>query len=323
MHVLRFASPMRYRWTTLNPGVLRQAKEIARFDVLHIFGYRDSIGPFAALGALRVGTPYVLETLGMVAPRIRSLLLKGAFDASVGRSLCERAFKLIATSALERNELVDAGIDVSRVIVRPNGVQPILVRPDFDIRETLQIPASDSVILAFGRVSRTKGLPLLVEAVKRVSGAWLVVAGPDDGDGAEEELASAVESAGISPRYRRVGLVASGDRGNFLRSATVVAMPSLTESFGNVALEAAALGTPVVLTDRCGVASWLGSAAAIVVPPEAVPLGNAIELLLDQPSMRAEMGEAGRILAAQFSWEHIAELQERIYEEALAGLPLP
>ena len=95
-------------------------------------------------------------------------------------------------------------------------------------------------------------------------------------------------------------------------------LPSRNESFGMVAAEAAAAGTAVVVTDRCGVAALLGERAAVIVPPEAERLREAIVRLLADPALRARLGAAGRDVAREFSWESVVAEQEQLYRLALA-----
>ncbi len=84
-----------------------------------------------------------------------------------------------------------------------------------------------------------------------------------------------------------------------------------------VAAEAAAAGTPVVLTDRCGVAALLGERAAVIVPPEVEPLREAIVRVLADPDLRARLGAGGREVAGEVSWESVVAEQERLYLQAI------
>jgi glycosyltransferase involved in cell wall biosynthesis len=100
--------------------------------------------------------------------------------------------------------------------------------------------------------------------------------------------------------------------------ADVFVLPSEGESFGLVAAEAAAAGTPVVVTDRCGVAEFLGEGGALVVPYERSALASAIRRALDDDDLRARLRTGGRAAAARWSTEAVVARQEEIYRLALA-----
>jgi glycosyltransferase involved in cell wall biosynthesis len=151
-----------------------------------------------------------------------------------------------------------------------------------------------------------------VEAVAQVEGAHLAIVGPDDGHGLPADLLRLRERLGAAERVHLVG--AAADALSLYGDADVFALASAHENFGMVAAEAAAAGTAVVVTDRCGVADLLRDRGAVVVPFGAQPLRAALERLLADPAARAALGSAGRETAASLSWSHVARLQAEIYE---------
>jgi glycosyltransferase involved in cell wall biosynthesis len=98
----------------------------------------------------------------------------------------------------------------------------------------------------------------------------------------------------------------------------VFVLPSEGESFGLVAAEAAAAGTPVVVTDRCGVAEFLGENGALVVPFERIALAAAIRRALDDGELRRRLRAGGRAAAERWSPDAVVARQEEIYRRALA-----
>ena len=95
-------------------------------------------------------------------------------------------------------------------------------------------------------------------------------------------------------------------------------LPSRNESFGMVAAEAAAAGTPVVLTDRCGVAELLGDGGALVVPCDADRIRDAVARVLAEPDLARRLAEGGLGVAARTTWDDVAARQEELYRLALA-----
>lgn len=319
-HVL--AVRWRFHGTPLPRG-LRQVHEAARWaDVVHVIGYRDPVGTVAAFGARRAGVPYVLEPAGMHRRRLRSTALKAAFDVTLGRMVTNGAAGVVATSDLERDELRADGIPDRRIVVRANGIDAELLAPapaGPALRARYGIPADAEVVLALGRIARKKNLPALARAVAGLAGAHLLVAGPDDRDTTLAEL----RRIGAAPSLRgRLHLEPAGlwgeDRRMAMADADLCVLWSASENFGTVPLEAAACGVPVVVSEQCGVAQWLGEGAAIVPLDGDATLREALRALLADGERRRRMGEAGRAAARTLTWDVLAAQQERIYAEVRA-----
>jgi len=103
------------------------------------------------------------------------------------------------------------------------------------------------------------------------------------------------------------------------RAADVFVLPSEGESFGMVAAEAAAVGTPVVVTDRCGVATFFDEGEAIVVPYERRALIDAIRGVLVDAALRTGLARGGVEAARRMSWDHVVDVQEAIYRDVAAS----
>jgi glycosyltransferase involved in cell wall biosynthesis len=100
------------------------------------------------------------------------------------------------------------------------------------------------------------------------------------------------------------------------RDADVFVLPSQNENFGNTAAEAAACGTPVIVTDRCGVAPFVGQAGE-VIPYDLAALENSLATLLQDPMLR-ENHEAGcRKFVTSLSWEGPLDQTEQMYRQCL------
>ncbi len=98
--------------------------------------------------------------------------------------------------------------------------------------------------------------------------------------------------------------------------ADVFVLASAGESFGMVAAEAAAAGTPVIVSDRCGIASFFEDGEAIVVPYEQDAVVDAVRRVLSDPELRARLARGGVAAARRTSWDHVTTVQEEIYAEA-------
>jgi glycosyltransferase involved in cell wall biosynthesis len=309
-------TPFRFRWFGVTPSLGRELDRLPRPEVVHVFGFRDYVSTVTARWCRRQGVPYVFEPLGMFRPKLRKVALKQALDPTLYRAVPRGAELAVAASELERQELA-AVMPPERIAVRPNGFPDPYDPPPRPgpLRARLGLYAGEPLVLSVGRVARGKGLEHLVEAVARLDGIHLAVAGPDDGHGLLPELLRRRDGLGAQERIHLLGSV--DDPFDLYGDADVLALPSAHENFGMVAAEAAAAGTPSVVSDRCGVAQLLRDRGALVVPYGEAPLQDALARLLADETLRASLGRGGRAVARELSWENVARLQAEIYERVV------
>jgi glycosyltransferase involved in cell wall biosynthesis len=317
VRVTYLATPLRYRWMGIAPTApLRLAR--TRPDVVHVFGYRDPVTTLAAAWAKATRVPYVFEPLDMYVRRFRSLGLKLVFDRVAGERVAHGAALVVANSAFEARQLVDAGLPADRIETRPNGFPPPREAPPTgELRRRLGLAGDTPLVLNVGRVSFKKGLDLLLRAAAGLPEAHIAVLGPDDGDGTMERLQRLRDELALRERVHFLGPSDAQGPGDAYADADVFVLPSRNESFGLVAAEAAAAGTAVVLTDRCGVAELLGGRAALVTACDAGALRDAIGRVLADAELRASLAAGGREVARETTWDAVAERQEALYERAL------
>jgi glycosyltransferase involved in cell wall biosynthesis len=317
VRVTYLATPLRYRWMGVTPTVpIRLAR--LHPDVVHVFGYRDVVTTVTAGWARATRLPYVFEPLDMFVPRYRNVLIKRAFDRVIGSPVARGARVVIANSGLEAAELEASGLPAARIATRANGFpEPRRGPPTGALRARLGLDTKTPLILSVGRISFKKGLDLLLQATTRLPGAHVAILGPDDGDGTLTRLLALRDDLGISDRVHFLGPSDEDGPGDAYADADIFVLPSRNESFGMVAAEAAAAGTAVVVTDRCGVAELLDKRGALVTECDAGAIGAAIERLLGDADLRAELGRGGRDVARETTWDAVAERQEALYGLAL------
>jgi glycosyltransferase involved in cell wall biosynthesis len=308
------ATPLRYRWMGITPTLPATLARLGRPDVAHIFGFRDVVGTLTAEWCRARRIPYVFEPLGMFAPRVRKIRFKQVFDRTAARGVVRGAVVVVATSEVEREAMVAAGAPRSKVEIRGNGFPPPALLPTGLLRRELGLH-SEPIVLYVGRIAAGKGVGLLLDSVRALPYAHLVLIGPDDGHGvidavqrAERDAATAGRIHVLGPRTRPLDLYGDAD---------VFVLPSEGESFGMVAAEAAAAGTPVVVTDRCGVAEFLGTGALVVPARDGAALTRAIERVLRDTDLRDQLRADGLEAAARYSWPRMVERQEELYRLAM------
>jgi len=255
--------------------------------------------------------------------------LKQVYDSFWGYKLLRDASKVIAITKTEVKQYKSMGISEDKIGIVPNGIdlsefENLPGKGEF--RRQYGINGNQKIILYLGRIHRIKSPDLLAEAFtclsKDFSDAKLAIVGPDDGYlpflkelVADLEIADKVLFAG--PLYGQEKLKAYVD-------ADVYVLPSFYEIFGITVLEALACGTPVIVTDRCGIADAIDGQAGLVVPYNKEQLQHALLRMLGDDRMRLEFSEKGKLLVRQkFNWEKIAGQVEIVYLGCLSSMIEP
>jgi len=182
-------------------------------------------------------------------------------------------------------------------------------------------PPAHGCIVCVGRLEVQKGFDLAIAALARLRSSHpalrLVIAGDGPVRPALEQQARAL---GVGGAVDFLGWVPPGEVHQLLRSASVVVMPSRDhELFGLVALQAAQVGRPVVASSLGGLREVVvdGATGVLVQPENEDALTSAVEGLLDDPGLAADMGRAARRRAtAQFGWDRFVEAYEDVYRGA-------
>ena len=315
-----------YRNLSVNPRVLDFLRQIQEYDVVHIYGLYDLLGPAVTFFCRRNHIPYVLEPMGMFRPIIRSLMLKKLYHFALGKRLMGWAQFLIATSEQEKNEIAEGGIDPQRIVVRRNGVDaPPTIPVSGAFREKFGIPFDARVVLYLGRLEAKKSPELLLAAFagwhkksERNLNAFLVIAGPEHERGYIGRLISLAASLNISERVRFCGPLYDNAKWSAYQDADIFVLPSQNENFGNSAAEAIACGTPVIVTDRCGIAPYVTGKTGLAVTHDEQALVWALDEILDKPELAARFRLACPAVARELSWDEPVCEMVRIYERALS-----
>ena len=242
-------------------------------------------------------------------------LVAGA-DRLVTGSVAE-ARDLMRLYAAARNQICVAQPGVDLRVLSPHRTAELRSRLGLDARR---------VLLFAGRLEPLKGADTLLGAVARLcdeprfDDVVTLVVGEDSGDGAaaggeRRRLEAVAGTHGLTSRVRFLGAVEHEDLTDYYDLADVFVMPSRTETFGLVALEAQAVGTPVVASAVGGLTEIIddGVTGILVAARQPEAFAGAIGSLLDDPQLRERMGDAARHRAATFTWERASERLAAIY----------
>ncbi len=234
------------------------------------------------------------------------------------RAICEGeimrfADRVVAATTLEREQMQQLyGADPTNIVIVPPGVDLDLFRPVpcEDARASLGLPPDQHMILFVGRIQPIKGIDNLILAMaqvierrpalrSKVSLSIIGGAGDPATDSELLRLQALRESLGIGDLVTFLGSRDQDTLVNYYNAASVVVVPSYYESFGMVALEAMACGTPVIASDVGGLSLNIadGYNGYLVPQGDVDEMAYKLGLLLDHPELRG-VGPAGRAVGA-------------------------
>jgi D-inositol-3-phosphate glycosyltransferase len=307
------------------------AGEGVPYDVLHSHYWLSGVAG-AALRR-RWGVPHIsmFHTLGEVKSRSRMTELEPAARIDAERTIAHEADRIVVASRDEQELLVrHYGASVDRIAVVPCGVNLDLFQPveKEDARRELGLHDDDRILLFVGRIEPLKGVDILLGAAAQVAAepdCFVLIIGGDSAEqhGEMAHLRLLASELGISERVSFLGAVDHEKLPLFYSAADVCVMPSFYESFGLVALESMACGTPVVASRVGGLTATVRDGeTGYLIPwrcPE--PFAERIELLLGNEQLRRAFGSAAREDVERFRWANVADAVLGLYAELLDGAP--
>ncbi len=241
------------------------------------------------------------------------------------RELASDCHKIIAATEREKEELSRCyGASPQRISVVPCGVNLDLFRSVN--RETARQHLGfngGKIVLFVGRVEPLKGIDRLLMAMPILDTGrdlrLVVVGGDDDSQPEKERLQSLARNLNIQDTVTFVGPVRQEDLPLYYSAADVCVIPSYYESFGLVALESLACGTPVVATRVGGMESVVrqGQNGYLVKDNAPIRLADSIAALLSKPGAPADSADSIRASVGRFSWSNVAEAMAGEYTAVL------
>lgn len=320
------------------------AREVLRAEARHDQGWYDVIhshywlsGQVGALVRDRWGVP-LAHSMHTMAKVKNELLAEGDTPEPEIRvigeqQVVEAADMLIANTDIEAKQLINLyDADAGRVEVVHPGVDLAVFRPITTARARLGLP-QDAVVLMFaGRLQPLKAPDVLLRAVALLlerdpalrSRLVVPVVGGPSGSGLEhpESVAQLADALGIADVVRFVPPVAQSELADWYAAATLVCVPSYNESFGLVAVEAQATGTPVVAAAVGGLTTVVrdGSSGFLVEGHDPADYAAVMARIVDKPQLRAELSRGAVAQAAEFTWDVTAERTVEVYRQAAQAM---
>ncbi len=316
-------------------GILEFARnKNITYDLIHSHYWLSGIAAKELKAIWNIPVIHMFHTLGAMKQRVARQPdeVEGEYRIKGEKEVIQTADRIVAATLAELAQLQWLyQADVSKIVVIPPGVDlsrfyPI---PPDEAKEFIGVRPCEQVVLYVGRIEPLKGIDVLIEAIaimrqKGVRVCLSVIGGePLSEPGLLNHEMARLQA--LREQYGLQDMVAFlGKRGQdtlpyYYSAAEAVVVPSHYESFGMVALEAMACGTPVVASQVGGLAFLVQNGVTGFTVPVDDPQALADRLIeiTQDPSLRKRMGEAAAEFARNYSWEKIAAQILKLYEETI------
>jgi len=291
-----------------------------RYDLLYSHYWLSGAVACTLRGRWHLPWAHTAHTLAVVKNRclapgdVPEPALREQLEGEIARS----ADLLVVSTEAEGEELRRAyAVRRDRIQVAPPGVDLDAFGSVKRFTERTARPADDGrTVLFVGRLERLKGADVALRAFATAAAGHpdvrFLVLGGDSRTGGESErqrLAELARELGIEARVSFLGSIPQRELPGYYLAADALLMPSYSESFGLVGLEAQACGCPVIAADVAGLASVVrdGATGFLVAGHDPADYADRLRRLLDDPALARELGRRGRQLAQGFSWERTGD----------------
>ena len=291
-------------------------EEGLEYDVVHSHYWLSAWVGRELSQAINVPHVVTFHTLSLIKMQSRAGEIEQTERPVVEAEVMATADRIIAFSPHERDAMARLyGADARKVSLVPCGVDLEVFRPldQKSVRSRLGLNG-EKILLYVGRVEPIKGLDLLVETAAQMDsteGVRMMVVGADvNGDREMHRVKQLAKERDLEDKIDFVGQVDHDDLPLYYNAADVCVVPSYYESFGLVALESMACGTPVVATRVGGLSTIIHHGRTGYLKswrcPEA--FANSVEMIISSDGLQQSMGEAARKRAEGMGWDNVASL---------------
>lgn len=291
-------------------------------DVLHSHYWLSGWAGALLQDALSVPLAISFHTLGRVKEAARS---PGEPRESLVRIAAEtevvaRAGCMVASTPAEAADLIEHyQANPERICVSPPGVDHVIFKPGDKARARHRLGLEPGPLVAFvGRIQPLKGVDVAIKAIARLDGVRLLVVGGPSGVMGESELGrlQAMAAALAPGRVTFLPPRPHADIACVYVAADAVIVPSRSESFGLVAVEAQACGTPVVASRVGGLAYSVedGQSGYLIAGHDPADYARALAAILDDPTNAGRLAAGAAEHASRFSWDATADRLVELYQ---------
>lgn len=305
-----------------------QQSEGITYDLIHShYWFSSRIG---LILSKKWTVPHVttFHTLAKTKLMARAGEQESQIRSDVEKRVMDEADAIIVSTEQEMDDIVRLyKTPPYKIQIIPAGVNLELFHPQDKIKAKQMLGlAEKKVILYVGRIEPLKGIDILINAFAQLEcssdSRLLIVGGNLKRDREMERLKALTVQLSIEDSVTFTGAVKQTELPNYYSAADVFVLPSYSESFGLVALEAMACGTPVVVSRVGGLKTFVKEGkTGYLIPwrcPE--PFAQRLEMLLAHPALRESMGRAARATAQQMSWSGVADRMLDFYSCLIDGM---
>lgn len=311
-----------------------------RYDLVHCHYWMSGVAGIVLKQQWQVPMLQMFHTLGLMKQRIGQTPEEREGEERVEgeKIVMDAADRIIAATEAERSQLeLLYGVNHQKVSIIPPGVDthhfyPI---PSDEAKEAIGINPKDRMALFVGRIEPLKGVDTLIRAMAIVKKTckqfvcphYLVIIGgdpeghPERETGEMQRLQELCKSLGLDEMVIFLGKRGQDTLPYYYSAAEVVIMPSHYESFGIVALEAMACGTPVIASRVGGLAYLIkeGKTGYFVPSQDPEALAAKLRLLFVDHALRDRLGAQAVVHAQQFRWEEITDEIANVYRQMISN----
>ncbi len=321
-------------------GILQFAREKdVLYDLVHSHYWMSGMAALELKQAWNIPVVQMFHTLVLMKNRVARdpSQLEGPYREEGERKVMQQADRIIAATPAELAQLQFLyKLDKRKVSIIPPGVDTAHFYPIAaeEAKEFIGIPPHDRMILFVGRIEPLKGLETLIRAIAALRPTGLLTDCPHylaviggEPDASQEEMSAEmtrlqdlVKTLGLNDLVLFLGKRSQDTLPYYYSAADVLVMPSHYESFGMVALEAMACGTPVIATQVGGLAFLVkdGETGFVVPDDDPIAMGERLAQLICQDDLRCRLGDQAHAYAQQYAWETITRQIIALYRELVA-----
>lgn len=287
-----------------------------KYDSSHSF-FTVPCGFISFLLKIKFKIPYIVSLRGSDVPGYSERFAFLYFFIKPLVSLIWKKSSAVISNSQGLKELALRTNSKQEIGVIPNGIDiNQFIKPES--YKVIRFNDEKFKILCVTRITPRKGVRYLMEAFKKLSQESDNISLQIIGDGDEKnDLEKLAKELGIENRVEFTGLVPHEKLPPYFEQADVFVLPSLNEGMSNSMLEALASGLPLIATDTGGTRELIeeGKNGFVVKMKDAGDLADKIKLLMNDPDLRKQMGEASRKKAEMMSWEKVAKEYMKVYCE--------
>lgn len=328
---------------TFTESIRRFAEEKnIQYDVIHSHYWMSGIAALELQQAWNAPIVQMFHTLGHMKNRVAltPAEMEGSYRVEGEQTVIRGAQRIIAATLAEKAQLEFLyQADKRKITIIPPGVDtsrfyPI---PCEEARDVIGIPCGDNMILYVGRIEPLKGIDTLIQALAAMRSDprlipiphYLTIIGgdpdvtPQNMSAEMAHLRTLCKDLGLNDMVLFIGKRSQDTLPYYYSAAEIVVVPSHYESFGMVALEAMACGTPVVASQVGGLGFLVQNGVTGYSIPDRDPgaLAERLTQLICDPELRAQLGAQAKDYAQAYAWENIASRMIQVYEQLLQPKP--